>query len=69
MNFLTVTQAAQRLNLSTSRVRALIKAGRLPAMKPGHDWLIKESDLKLVANRKPGAPAGNRNGRGRTKRK
>lgn len=47
MNYLTVTQIATRWNLSTRRVRALIKAGRiLTAIKPGHDWLIPEGTAK-----------------------
>lgn len=58
---LTVTQTAERLNVSTRRVRALIAAGRLPAEKIGRDWLIKESSLSLVADRKTGPPAGNKN--------
>jgi hypothetical protein len=34
----------------------MIKAGRLPAEKIGRDYFIKENDLKLVADRKPGRP-------------
>lgn len=30
---------------------------RLPAIKVGHTNLVKESDLKLVENRKRGRPA------------
>lgn len=53
---LTTQQVADRLNLSRGRVQAMIKSGRLPATKPGRDWLIEEEDLKLVMNRKPGRP-------------
>ena len=53
---LTVTQAAAALGLSARRVRALIAAGRLPAVKPGHDWLIQAKDLAAIQNRKPGRP-------------
>ncbi len=53
---LTTNEVAERLNVSMRRVRALIEAGRLPSMQFGRDHLIKESDLKLVAERKPGRP-------------
>jgi len=35
----------------------MIRDGRLPAEKLGRDYVIKEQDLKLVADRKPGRPA------------
>lgn len=54
---LTTNEVAARLNVSMRRVRALIEAGRLPSKQFGRDHLIKESDLKLVADRKPGRPA------------
>jgi hypothetical protein len=34
----------------------MIVAGRLPAEKMGRDYFIKEEDLKLIADRKPGRP-------------
>jgi len=37
-------------------VLALIAAGRLPAQELGGDYLIEESDLAVVRNRKPGRP-------------
>lgn len=49
----TVTQIAGRWGVIPQRVRALIKAGRIPtAIKPGHDWLIpagtpKPADARL----------------------
>ena len=61
MALLTVAQAAARLDVSTRRVRALIAAGRLPAEKLGRDWLIEETSLARVSDRKPGPPLGNRN--------
>lgn len=33
-----------------------IKSGKLPATKPGKEWLIQPEDLKLIADRKPGNP-------------
>ena len=53
---LTTSEVAERLNVTMRRVRALIEAGRLPSQQFGRDHLIKESDLRLVADRKPGRP-------------
>lgn len=53
---LTTTEAAAALGVSVRRVRALVKAGRLPAVKFGRDWLIKQSDLAAIQDRKPGRP-------------
>lgn len=56
-DLLTTREVAKRLNVSLRRVRALIEAGKLPSQQLGRDHLIKESDLKLVKDRKPGRPA------------
>ena len=56
MKILTTKQAAKALKVNDSRVRQLILSGRLPALKLGRDWIIKENDLKKVENRKPGRP-------------
>jgi excisionase family DNA binding protein len=53
---LTTPQVAERLGVTVRRVQALIKDGRLPSQQFGRDHIIKESDLKLVENRKPGRP-------------
>jgi excisionase family DNA binding protein len=53
---LTTKVVAERLKVSQARVRALIKAGRLPSQQFGRDHLIKEEDLRLVEDRKPGRP-------------
>jgi excisionase family DNA binding protein len=53
---LTTPEVAERLRVSVRRVQALIKVGRLPSQQFGRDHLIKESDLKLVEDRKPGRP-------------
>jgi excisionase family DNA binding protein len=53
---LTTEETAARLQVTGSRVRAMIRDGRLPAQKFGHVHMIKESDLKLVADRKTGRP-------------
>ena len=53
---LTTPEAADRLGISVPRVHQLIKTGRLPSRQFGRDHLIQESDLALVAVRKPGRP-------------
>ena len=45
--FLTVPDAATRLDISQQRVRQLIESGHgLRATKVGRDWLIPESDIE-----------------------
>jgi excisionase family DNA binding protein len=56
MNLLGTAEVAKRLGVSQDRVRALIKAGRLPAEKLGRDYFIEPKNLKLVKNRQPGRP-------------
>jgi excisionase family DNA binding protein len=56
MSLITTKEAADRLGVSVRRVQALITSGTLPAQKFGRDYLIDESDLQLVENRKPGRP-------------
>ena len=56
MALLTTPEAAERLGVTVTRVQQLIAAGRLPAEKMGRDYFIREEDLKLVADRKPGRP-------------
>jgi excisionase family DNA binding protein len=53
---LTTPEVAARLGVSSRRVLALIKAGRLPSKQFGRDHVVKESDLALVAERKAGRP-------------
>jgi excisionase family DNA binding protein len=58
--YMTVQQAAERLGVHPSRVKALIKAGKLPAQKLGHwVWMIADSDLdefERNRNTKAGRP-------------
>jgi excisionase family DNA binding protein len=56
MSTLTTEQAAARLGVTASRVRVLIRGGRLPAEKFGRAHVIKEADLRLVADRPMGRP-------------
>jgi len=56
MKIIGTTEAAKRLGVNPSRVRALIDSGRLKAIKVGREWLIDPKDLDAVKNRKPGRP-------------
>ena len=56
MKIISTAEAARRLNVSPSRVRAMIKAKRLKAMKVGHEWLIDPTSLDAVKDRKVGRP-------------
>ena len=53
---LTTEEAGTLLGVTSTRVRAMITAGRLPAQKFGPVYMILESDLHLVENRKTGRP-------------
>jgi excisionase family DNA binding protein len=53
---LTTQDAAERLGISTRRVIKLITDGRLPATRFGKNYMVKESDLSLVSERKTGRP-------------
>lgn len=53
---LTTRQAAERLGKSPNWILKLVIAGRLPAVRPGRDYLVRASDLGLVADLKPGRP-------------
>jgi excisionase family DNA binding protein len=53
---LSTREAATRLGVTPRRVVALIRAGRLPALRVGHTWIIREADLELVKDRRPGRP-------------
>lgn len=56
MNLLTTKEVADRLGVTVRRVQALITAGRLSARKLGRDYVVEESDLEAVLERKPGRP-------------
>ena len=61
MKLLTTKESAEKLGVSVRRVQAMITDGSLPASKLGRDYVIKESDLELVKDRKPGRPAKEKN--------
>lgn len=56
---LSVGESARQLGVSPSRVRALIKEGRLPAAKNGREWMIREEDVlqRLMASPSRGEAA------------
>ena len=56
MKIITTTEAAKRLGVTPTRVRALIEAKRLKAFKYGREWLIDPKDLDAVKDRKVGRP-------------
>ena len=56
MKIIGTTEAAKRLGVNASRVRALIDSGRLKAIKVGREWLIDPKDLDAVKDRKVGRP-------------
>jgi len=49
---LSVQEVADKLNLSRIRVNQLIDEKKLPAQKVGRSYVIRASDLHLVAERK-----------------
>jgi excisionase family DNA binding protein len=56
MKIISTTEAARRLKVSPSRIRAMIGSGRLKAIKVGKVWLIDPKDLDAVKDRKVGRP-------------
>jgi excisionase family DNA binding protein len=54
MDHVTTQQAGEILGVTSQRVLALIRDGRLPAMKVGRDWLIAMRDLDKFEKRPQG---------------
>jgi len=54
MDQLTTQQASEFLGVTSQRVLALIRGGRLPAIKFGRDWLIARQDLEKFEKRPQG---------------
>ncbi len=50
--FITTTEAAVRLGISSARVRQMVLSGELPAQKLGPVNMVKACDLELVRNRR-----------------
>jgi excisionase family DNA binding protein len=49
--YITTTEAAERLGISSARVRQLVLSGKLPATRFGPVNMVREADLSLVRNR------------------
>ena len=43
---LSTKDVARKLDVTASRVRQIILAGKLPATKLGRDWFVKEEDVE-----------------------
>ena len=49
-DYVTVADAAKRLNIHPESVRRLIRKGQLPARKFANTWLIKRETLEQFAS-------------------
>lgn len=49
-NYVTVAEAAKRLNIHPESVRRLIRASKLPAHKFSNTWLIERATLDQFAS-------------------
>lgn len=49
-NYVTVAEAAKRLNIHPESVRRLIRGGKLPARKFANTWLIERTTLDQFAS-------------------
>jgi excisionase family DNA binding protein len=56
MKLLSAKDVAKRLNVHHTRVKFLIREGRLKAQKIGGAWVINEKDLKKLKILKSGRP-------------
>lgn len=57
MTLLNTKEVAERLGVSTVRVRQMIRAGKIEAQNLGRDYAISEEALaSVVVYRKPGRP-------------
>ncbi len=56
MKILSVNDVADKLAVHYSRVRMLIRQGRLKAQKIGRTWVILEKDFKKLKILKSGKP-------------
>lgn len=49
-NYVTVAEAAKRLNIHPESVRRLIRGGKLPARKFANTWLVDRTTLEQFAS-------------------
>ena len=67
VKIISTTEAAKLLNVTPDRVRKMIDAKRLKAIKVGREWLIDPKHLEAVKDRKVGRPRKARK-KGKTKK-
>jgi|GEM_PF-1052222 len=51
--FITVAEAARRLNRSIEQVRRYLREGKLKGARVGQQWFVEEASLGLVYRQKP----------------
>ena len=56
--WLTLAEVAARIGVTKGRVQHLLsrKARPLPAVRFGRQWMVREADIQIVADRRPGRP-------------
>ena len=52
--YLSTMQAAKQAGISDARIRQMIAADKVPAIKVGSSWLIHKDDVAAIVNRKDG---------------
>lgn len=56
MKLLSVAEVSKKLGVTRARINQFINEGRLPAMRIGRSFAVKEVDLSLIEERKTGRP-------------
>jgi excisionase family DNA binding protein len=56
MTYITVTQAAKKMNVSRARIHELIQQGRIPVIRAGAQYMIRPADIDNFEKRRPGRP-------------
>jgi excisionase family DNA binding protein len=70
MTLLNTKEAAERLGISTVRVRQLIREGKIEAQNLGRDYAISADALsKVVVYRKPGRPPASKSAKKASKKR
>lgn len=50
---ITIAQAAQEVGTTYATIYHAVRAGRLPAIKPGRDWLVTIPDVQQYLDSRP----------------
>lgn len=69
VELLNTKQAAERMGVTVARIQQWIWDGRLPAIRPGRDYLIDGKDLENIIELRRGRPKGSENGKTPSKKK